>query len=367
MTDLYFLILTAINIFVLGFMCVLVHLNETLNPKQTKRFFATFLLIGTISILELITILVDGAPKGFRIVNILSNYLGFGLTPAVPMLLVYALKCPNGVKGSLRVAFIVELIYVLLLTISLFAKGLVFYVDETNHYFRESGFFIYTEVYYAGMLYLMYHSLEMARMFQNRGRELMYGLTAFLALGTLAQILIPTLHITWLCVTLIAILYYLYCNEIWNQLDGLTGLLSQKSYLNRTLNLRPEDRMLIVLDLDDFKHINDTYGHLAGDRCLKEIADCMKKVYSNYGNCYRIGGDEFCVLLKKPEKETACKEKVFWMMQKRRESVYFLPQISYGSAKLLGQESIADTKARADQRMYENKREHKMNKQTYRG
>lgn len=125
--------------------------------------------------------------------------------------------------------------------------------------------------------------------------------------------------------------------------------------------------MLIVLDLDDFKHINDTYGHLAGDRCLKEIADCMKKVYSNYGNCYRIGGDEFCVLLKKPEKETVCKEKFFWMMQKRRESVYFLPQISYGSAKLLGQESIADTKARADQRMYENKREHKMNKQTYRG
>ena len=46
-------------------------------------------------------------------------------------------------------------------------------------------------------------------------------------------------------------LYYLYCNEMWNQLDGLTGLLSQKSYLNRTLNLQPEDKMLIVLDLDN--------------------------------------------------------------------------------------------------------------------
>ena len=62
MNDLYFFILTAINLFVLVFMCVLVHMNDTLNPKQANRFLFTFILIGAISFLEMLTVLVDGAP-----------------------------------------------------------------------------------------------------------------------------------------------------------------------------------------------------------------------------------------------------------------------------------------------------------------
>ncbi|MFR8393141.1 MAG: GGDEF domain-containing protein [Pilosibacter sp.] len=160
-------------------------------------------------------------------------------------------------------------------------------------------------------------------------------------------------------VTLISVLYYLYCNEMWNQLDGLTGLLSQKSYLNRTLNLRPEDKMLIVLDLDNFKYINDTYGHQAGDQCLKVIAECLKKAYSRYGNCYRIGGDEFCVLFREPKKEKYCREKFYWIIEKRKKSLHMLPGASYGSALIEEQESISDTKARADANMYANKKARK--------
>ena len=154
-------------------------------------------------------------------------------------------------------------------------------------------------------------------------------------------------------------LYYIYCNEMWNQLDGLTGLLSQKSYLNRTLNLQPEDKMLIVLDLDNFKYINDTYGHQAGDQCLKVIAECLKKAYSRYGNCYRIGGDEFCVLFRKPEKEKYCREKFYWIIEKQKKSLHMLPGASYGSALIEAQESISDTKARADANMYANKKARK--------
>ena len=101
--DRYFFVLTTIDLFVLGFMCFLTKLSESLNKKQKRGFFLAYALIAAISVLEVITIVVDGAPPGYRWLNILSNYLGFGLTPAVALCLVYVLdKKPSSGAGSRR-------------------------------------------------------------------------------------------------------------------------------------------------------------------------------------------------------------------------------------------------------------------------
>ena len=101
--DSYFFILTTIDLFVLGFMSLLTKLSESLNKKQKRGFLLAFALIACISVLEVITIVVDGAPTGCRWLNILSNYLGFGLTPAVALCLVYVLdKNPLSGAGSRR-------------------------------------------------------------------------------------------------------------------------------------------------------------------------------------------------------------------------------------------------------------------------
>ena len=60
-------------------------------------------------------------------------------------------------------------------------------------------------------------------------------------------------------------------------MDALTGLLNQNSYLNRTAEMRRHGGVLVVFDVDDFKQINDRYGHLQGDLCLAEIGRCIKK------------------------------------------------------------------------------------------
>ncbi len=108
--------------------------------------------------------------------------------------------------------------------------------DKLYATMTEAGyFFIYVIMYYASMLYLMVATVRTAAVFQNRSRTLIYPLTLFLGAETVIQIALPELHVTWLCVTLLSVLYYIYCSEMWNQLDALTGLLDQNSYLNRTI------------------------------------------------------------------------------------------------------------------------------------
>ena len=115
---------------------------------------------------------------------------------------------------------------------------------------------------------------------------------------------------------------------------------------------------LLQWDIDNFKQINDCYGHVQGDVCLAEIAECIKKVYANYGYCYRVGGDEFCVLLKNSEKEGVCKQEFLWRMEEKRRKITFLPTVSYGSASFSG-EDIVEVKERADWDMYQYKSERK--------
>lgn len=344
----YFYVLTTIDIFVLCFMCVLTRLSESLNKKQKRGFLFAFGLIALISLLEVVTLKVDGLPKKFRWINIVSNYLGFGLTPSVCICLVYVLDKKTKLRWEFKLAILCEIVYLLILALSI-PLGLVFSVSQENIYSRGPYFFIYIFAYFISILYLSLSTIFVSKQFQNRSKALIYPLMIFLVAETIIQILVPDLHVSWLCVTLLSVLYFIYCSEMWNQLDGLTGLLNQNSFLNRSEEMNYTNGMLIVFDVD---------GHVKGDLCLSIIADCIKKAYAKYGYCYRVGGDEFCVLLKNSRNEEACSVQFESFIEKKCNKYTYLPSVSYGSAMLLTGD-IVSVKDLADQNMYLNKKKHK--------
>ena len=350
--DGYFYVLTTID--VLCFMCILTHLSESLSEKQKRGFFLAYLMIAGISVLEVITVVVDGLPSGYRWLNIVSNYLGFGLSPAVSVCLVYVLDRKTALRRKIRIAVCCEIAYLMFLLVSV-PYGMVFSVSADNIYSRGPYFCIYVIMYFGAILYLSISTIITAGEFQNRSRMLIYPLILFVMAETVIQVTLPELHVTWLCVTLLSVLYFIYCNEMWNQLDALTGLLNQNSYLKQTQKIKYNSGVLVVFDVDDFKQVNDCHGHVKGDLCLAGIAECIKKAYADFGYCYRIGGDEFCVLLKNRAKEEECRQEFLRRWTEKRRKFTFLPTVSYGSSPFSG-EDIAVVKDRADQDMYQYKK-----------
>ena len=95
--------------------------------------------------------------------------------------------------------------------------------------------------------------------------------------------------------------------NIWHTLaltDDLTGIYNRTAYNRHISEIEKsfitENMGIILFDIDNFKKINDTSGHLAGDMALKYVANTLTSVFSspNY-DVYRIGGDEFAVLARK--------------------------------------------------------------------
>ena len=80
--------------------------------------------------------------------------------------------------------------------------------------------------------------------------------------------------------------------------------------------------------------------------------------FERYGKCYRIGGDEFCVLLKNTAREAACAEEFLRQLEKKRKELTFLPTVSCGSAPLSGEDVVA-VKDQADRAMYHHKKARK--------
>lgn len=87
-------------------------------------------------------------------------------------------------------------------------------------------------------------------------------------------------------------------------IDGLTGAFNRIHFTGivelalQELEKESSPMSLLMIDIDDFKHINDNYGHIAGDKVLKELVACMKEVLGPDSIIGRYGGEEFMVLLK---------------------------------------------------------------------
>lgn len=98
---------------------------------------------------------------------------------------------------------------------------------------------------------------------------------------------------------------------LMSQIDALTGLNNRAAYdrdIERELSIAERHKRplsLMILDIDFFKKVNDTYGHAAGDKVLQSVADTLKEATRSSDVVFRYGGEEFAVLLSDVDSLTA--------------------------------------------------------------
>ena len=141
--------------------------------------------------------------------------------------------------------------------------------------------------------------------------------------------------------------------------DALTGCLNRHAYetdINK-LDLKKE-WIYISLDLNSLKHVNDTYGHAAGDEMICAAATCMMASFGEFGRVYRIGGDEFAVIItQKPDELDAMTKHFDSSVAEWRGKIVDSMTISYGCVRSLEEdwEFVHDIAKEADRRMYASK------------
>ena len=119
------------------------------------------------------------------------------------------------------------------------------------------------------------------------------------------------------------------------------------------------------MDINNLKQTNDRFGHQAGDELIRSAADCISQVFKGEGKAYRIGGDEFVVIVKDATEE------YLQQLLKRLEEAQaeeqralgkpWKLQIAYGYAVHSEEQSYEELFRLADDRMYECKRKMKEN------
>ncbi len=144
--------------------------------------------------------------------------------------------------------------------------------------------------------------------------------------------------------------------------DTLTGLLNRAAYNQRSANLSG-DYTVISLDLDNLKYVNDTYGHLAGDRMIIAFAKLLEEVYVNADIIARTGGDEFVVVSKRIDCESceACIQKLQDAMDKFNEysnDITLSASVGYATSREVDSNKYQDVFSVADLRMYKMKEVH---------
>ena len=167
---------------------------------------------------------------------------------------------------------------------------------------------------------------------------------------------------SWNSIVLGILVVYIFVESSNGEKDFLTAIYNRSSfekYVNQLLE-KQKDFKVLFMDLDKFKLINDTYGHLAGDKVLKEFAGILVKVAKKSKMVARLGGDEFMMVVEGNEGIKLIIKEIYDDLVATKDPILETLTFSYGAYTNPKDMTVDEIYASVDSEMYiyKNKNEH---------
>ncbi|MBE5890297.1 MAG: GGDEF domain-containing protein [Lachnospiraceae bacterium] len=337
------------------------------KTKENRTLLTLSLIFLIACVAEAISFTVDGHAGIFcRIVRLLSNTLTFfaGLVvgPLGVAMITTHIRMPISElhKGILK---LVVILGTLVLIVNLFVP-IVFKLDEQNVYSRQDAYWLYIGFMY---IFLM-DGIVSYFVCKRRGTiTKFFPVMEFLvplAIGLVLQTLFYGISTIWPCLTIsmCGVFFSLQNEAVFN--DKLTMVYNRFFLDNlsvRGSNFKDNKLTALMLDMNQFKYINDKFGHMEGDRALCTTARILQEVVGDNGTVIRYAGDEFVVLIDVQGEEHAKEyiERIRRRLEEYNQSsgkgYRISASIGYGEFDL-SKQSVDEIMNAVDHKMYEDKK-----------
>ncbi len=310
-------------------------------------------MVGILSTAEFIGVYLDYAEVGLQTLHTAVKFVELSLTPALLFAMGMIMQSQHPVRClavPAALSFVFEAV--------MLPFRLIFYVDDASIYHHGPFYWVYLVLITIGALFLCFKFFILARKLQSK-HSIYCTLPMLLPLICfVAHIIIPEIRMSWLGVSIVLIFMYSAHCSVKMCVDHITKLLDRSSF-DADLKAMKKGNTLVFFDINKFKQLNDDHGHVVGDKYLSTIAGLIREAYENVGRCYRIGGDEFAVIINKKNVDVKSVNNGFLsLLDKTRKTDPLLPWIAIGSCPYTGDgQSKTDVFNTADMRMYSNKAE----------
>ena len=318
---------SILNILALLLLSYLVYNNKTLDKNRNRALLFTIFILIIIILSEIATTSNVGERVVYRNLNNVANVVGFSLSPFVPILLA---RVFGGPRVRLRLThFIPSIVNVICAILSPFI-GIIFFITEENIYLRGSGFIVYIAVCLFNCIIFVYIATLSIRQYHNANRVYIIFGSLLVVIGSACQVAVPSIHTTWISITMSLILYYAFHCDSSVRYDVLTGLLNRRAYREDIeVHTYKYEEKIIVVSIDDIEQLNQAYGYRYIDYCVVTVGYLLERDFAGHGVCYRMGSNQFRIICDDTEEKVALRiETVKKDYDKLRKKERTMPNIS---------------------------------------